>query len=82
MDDEHLVAPFKLQRNQRLTREVRCFGQSLVHSQLMILLDVKTSLLHQNVERCLVLLSEIDRGLRQLLIDNLREEVDVASCIF
>ena len=82
VDYEHLVAPFKLQRNQRLTREVRCFGQSLVDSQLMILLDVKTSLLHQNVERCLVLLSEVDGGLRQLLIDNLREEVDVASCIF
>lgn len=48
---------------------------------IMVLLNVKASLLHQNIEGGLVLFSEVDRRFRQLFINDHGEQVNVAGSI-
>ncbi len=48
---------------------------------LVVLLDVVPSLLHENFERSLVLLSEVFRWFRHIQIYYLRKQVDVTLSV-
>lgn len=82
MDDKHLVGSLKLLRDYRLRCGVNwCLSDALVHSEVMVLLNVEPTLFHQDVKGCLVRLPEVDRRLWHILVDYLTEEIDVASSV-
>jgi len=47
----------------------------------MVLLDVKATLFHEDIERSLILFSKVDRRFWHILINNLREQVDVSGSV-
>lgn len=71
MRDEYLIRTLKFFRDHRLTRVLSRLGESLVHSQVMILLNVESTLLHQDFEGGLVLLAEVNTRLRHILVNDL-----------
>lgn len=48
---------------------------------LLYLVDVEFTLLHQDVKGAEVFIFEVDRGLRHIVVNNFRKNVDVSCCV-
>ena len=84
-DKNRLIVTLKLSRDP--FRRISIGSRILTRDQPSIQLDiarhlqVESSLLHDNIEAGLVLLTEIEAGLRHVGIDDFMEHLDICSCI-
>lgn len=75
MNDENLVLSLKFRWKQHLwIRHLPEYGVSII---LLSLHEVELSLVHQDFKRCELILSEVNSGLRHVLVDCLRKETHI-----